>query len=164
MDSCKNALWMQFCCVEFITLEAQNLAKLFPNASLQLGNTHLDAVHSLGIIVALIVLPTCYLRDLRKISLVTGKLPIKDLSQTSRRKIFKAYHSNYFHFYFCSWRYSWGNMHRTFTYLRRYSWRHRISSDGANSEVEWLALLPRCVWVLLLGSLCAAKPLPLNVK
>lgn len=55
-------------------LEADNLARLFPEASFHWGGIHLGAVHSLGIIVTLIILPTCYLRDFRKISFISGKL------------------------------------------------------------------------------------------
>ncbi|KAK9757143.1 hypothetical protein RND81_01G143300 [Saponaria officinalis] len=63
---------LYFCCVEFIMLEADNLAKLFPNASLKWGALYLSPVHFLGIIAALIVLPTCYIRDLRKISFISA--------------------------------------------------------------------------------------------
>ncbi|KAL8159256.1 hypothetical protein V2J09_000793 [Rumex salicifolius] len=59
---------LYFCCVEFIILEADNLAKLFPNASLTLGGLYVSPVHLLGIIATLIVLPTCYLKDYRIIS------------------------------------------------------------------------------------------------
>ncbi|XP_021720350.1 amino acid transporter AVT1A-like [Chenopodium quinoa] len=62
---------LYFSCVEFIMLEAANLAKLFPNVSLHWGDLYLGPVHSLGIISALIVLPICYLRDFRKISFVS---------------------------------------------------------------------------------------------
>ncbi|KAL9247230.1 hypothetical protein vseg_020683 [Gypsophila vaccaria] len=63
---------LYFCCVEFIMLEADNLAKLFPNASLEWGGIYLSPVHFLGILAALIVLPTCYIRDLRKISFISA--------------------------------------------------------------------------------------------
>ncbi|KMT04696.1 hypothetical protein BVRB_7g168790 [Beta vulgaris subsp. vulgaris] len=63
---------LYFSCVEFIMMEADNLAKLFPNASLQWGNIYLSPVHFLGILSALIVLPTCYLRDFRKISFISA--------------------------------------------------------------------------------------------
>ncbi|KAK9726814.1 hypothetical protein RND81_05G238800 [Saponaria officinalis] len=63
---------LYFCCVEFIMLEADNLAKLFPGASFQWGSIYLSPVHFLGIIATLIVLPTCYLRDLRKISFISA--------------------------------------------------------------------------------------------
>lgn len=65
---------MQFSLVEFVTLESSNLAKLFPNVSLQWGGIYLGPVYSLGIISALIVLPICYLRDFRKISFISGIL------------------------------------------------------------------------------------------
>ncbi|XP_074266210.1 amino acid transporter AVT1A-like [Silene latifolia] len=63
---------LYFCCVEFIMLEADNLAKLFPRASFQWGPIYLNPVHFLGIIATLIVLPTCYIRDLRKISFISA--------------------------------------------------------------------------------------------
>ncbi|GAB4849964.1 hypothetical protein Ancab_029264, partial [Ancistrocladus abbreviatus] len=65
---------LYFCLVEFITLEADNLAKLFPSASLNLGSLHLSPEHALGIMAALVVLPSCYLKDLRVISFLSGKV------------------------------------------------------------------------------------------
>ncbi|XP_021847420.2 amino acid transporter AVT1A-like [Spinacia oleracea] len=63
---------LYFSLVEFVTLESSNLAKLFPNVSLQWGGIYLGPVYSLGIISALIVLPICYLRDFRKISFISA--------------------------------------------------------------------------------------------
>ncbi|KAL2944787.1 Amino acid transporter AVT1A, partial [Bienertia sinuspersici] len=71
MDAMSHKLYSMFSCVEFIMLEAENLAKLFPNASLQWGDIYLGPIHSLGILSALIVLPTCYIRDFRKISFIS---------------------------------------------------------------------------------------------
>ncbi|KAL2944752.1 Amino acid transporter AVT1A, partial [Bienertia sinuspersici] len=64
-------VFVSFSCVEFVILEAENLAKLFPTASLQWGDIYLGPIHSLGILSALIVLPTCYIRDFRKISFIS---------------------------------------------------------------------------------------------
>ncbi|KAL6504082.1 hypothetical protein OROGR_026005 [Orobanche gracilis] len=60
------------CCIEYVILESDNLASLFPNAHLNLGVFVLNSHHLFAVSMALAVLPTVWLRDLRILSYISA--------------------------------------------------------------------------------------------
>lgn len=60
------------CCIEYIILEGDNLASLFPNAYLNLGGIELSPQTVFAVIATLAVLPTVWLRDLSILSYISA--------------------------------------------------------------------------------------------
>uniref|UniRef100_A0A803N0K0 Amino acid transporter transmembrane domain-containing protein n=1 Tax=Chenopodium quinoa TaxID=63459 RepID=A0A803N0K0_CHEQI len=59
------------CCVEYIILESDNLASIFPNAHLNLFGCELGSHLLFALAATLAVLPTCWLRDLSLLSYIS---------------------------------------------------------------------------------------------
>lgn len=63
---------LQSFCVEFINLEGDNLASIFTSTTFDWHGIHADGRHFFGVLFALVVLPSVWLRDLRVISYISG--------------------------------------------------------------------------------------------
>ncbi|GMI83379.1 hypothetical protein like AT2G39130 [Hibiscus trionum] len=60
------------CCVEYIILEGDNLASLFPNAYISWGGLELSPQRLFALMTTLAVLPTVWLRDLSVLSYISA--------------------------------------------------------------------------------------------
>ncbi|KAK8677305.1 hypothetical protein V6N13_142852 [Hibiscus sabdariffa] len=60
------------CCVEYIILEGDNLASLFPNAHISWGGLELSPQRLFALMTTLAVLPTVWLRDLSVLSYISA--------------------------------------------------------------------------------------------
>jgi len=149
---------MQGCCIEYIILEGDNLASLFPNAYLNLGGIELNPQTLFAVIAALAVLPTVWLRDLSVLSYISGNTyfyPSNDL-------IFRWVLLTFTMFFYSWWSYciSFSGSVLVMDWHRRC----RLSTLRDNTESWNSSCCYWSLWLLLFWTCCVPKYLHINGK
>ena len=165
--SLESPVYLQSFCVVFINLEGDNLALIFTSTTCDWHGIHADGRHFFGVLLALVVLPSVWLRDLRVMSVmsyISGFTAPCDFTFTHFIvSSIKTAHWLAYPNCLSSWWCLCNSCGFPICRFSRCFWKCRIPYDRESSEVGWYTLCYWDLWLLLCWALCISEYIPINV-